>query len=84
MLAPTIYNQPADPTEQPTYHMIDLHSFILTKDARTRREGNKCFRNSRDLAKEARDGAIARANKIFYIYKKKFYYFKNRVFLNKI
>lgn len=64
MLAPTIYNQPADPTEQPTYHMIDLHSFILTKDARTRREGIKCFRNSRDLAKEARDGAIARANKM--------------------
>ena len=60
----TMYlTQPAEPVRQPTYHMIPMRSFDLTQDAGTCRDGITWFRNSRDFAKEVRDGAIAQANK---------------------
>lgn len=55
---------PADPTGRPTYHMVEIKSFILTESAEACREGIGWFRNSREFAKEVRDGAIASANKM--------------------
>lgn len=61
----TMYlTQPADPTGQPTYHMIEIKSFLLTGDAEACCGGIGLFRNSREFAKEVRDGAIASANKM--------------------
>jgi len=54
--------QPADPSGQPQYHMTQLNSFGMTGNAETFRQGATWYRNSRDLAKEWRDSAIAQAN----------------------
>lgn len=54
--------QAADPGGQPQYHTTQLNSFAMTGNRDTCAEGMKWFRNSRDLAKEYRDTAIARAN----------------------
>ena len=55
--------QPADSTGQPTYHIIPTKSFDIAQDLGTCRDGITWFKNSRDFAKEVRDGAIAHANK---------------------
>ena len=52
----------ADPGGQPQYHAAQLRGFDMTDNRDTCTEGMKWFRNSRDLAKEYRDSAIARAN----------------------
>lgn len=54
--------QPADPSGQPQYHTTQLNSFGMTGNAETFRQGTTWYRNSRDLAKEWRDSAIAQAN----------------------
>jgi hypothetical protein len=54
--------QPADPDGQPEYHTTQLGSFAMTHNRDACAEGMKWFRNSRDLAKEYRDAAIAGAN----------------------
>ena len=60
----TMYlTRPVDPTAQPTYRMNSIKYFYLTQDAEICRDGITWFRNSRDFAKEVRDGAIAHANK---------------------
>ena len=60
----TMYlTRPADPTAQPTYRMNLIKFFHLTHSAEICRDGITWFRNSRDFAKEVRDGAIAHANK---------------------
>lgn len=61
----TMYlTQPADPTGQPTYHIVEIKSFILTGEAEACHEGIEWFRNSRDFTEEVRDGAIASAKKM--------------------
>jgi len=54
--------QPADPSGQPQYHTTQLNGFGMTGNAETFRQGATWYRNSRDLAKEWRDSAIAQAN----------------------
>ena len=56
--------QPADPSERPQYHTTRLGSYAMTNDIHAFREGATRYRNSRDLAKEYRDAAIAQANAI--------------------
>ena len=55
--------QPTDPTDPPEYHMTQLNSFAITGTIERFREGVGAFRNSRDWAKEQRDGLIAAANR---------------------
>jgi hypothetical protein len=54
--------QPADPSGQPQYHTTQIRGFDMTDNADTFRQGATWYRNSRDLAKEYRDAAIAQAN----------------------
>ena len=54
--------QPADPSGQPQYHTTQLNGFQMTGNAETFRQGATWYRNSRDLAKEWRDSAIAQSN----------------------
>lgn len=56
--------KPAQPGGQPQYHTTKLRGFDMAGDLDTCVEGIKWFRNSRDLAKDYRDAAIARANEI--------------------
>jgi hypothetical protein len=56
--------QPADPSGQPRYHTTQIRTFGMTDTAETFRQGATWFRNSRDLAKEWRDSAIAQANAV--------------------
>jgi len=53
---------PAEPNGKPSYHMTQLNSWSVTGNPDTFRQGAGAFRHGRDLAKEWRDDAIARAN----------------------
>jgi hypothetical protein len=54
--------QPADPGEQPEYHMNQLRGWTLTDGPETFRQGATAYRNGRDWAKEKRDEFIEAAN----------------------
>ncbi|KAK0258868.1 hypothetical protein LTR35_018127 [Friedmanniomyces endolithicus] len=49
-------------TGRTEYHMTELDSYAMMRNANSFREGATAFRNSRDLSKEHRDRFIAAAN----------------------
>ena len=50
------------PGEPPEYHMTQLRTFAMTETCETFVNGLTAFRNTRDMAKEFRDGFIEAAN----------------------
>lgn len=54
--------RPADPHGGPQYHTTEINTWGMTGNIESFRQGATWYRNSRDLAKEYRDAAIARAN----------------------
>ncbi|KAI3326805.1 hypothetical protein HD806DRAFT_551881 [Xylariaceae sp. AK1471] len=54
----------AGPRARPEYVMKKINSWSLTGDARTFRQGVAAYRNARDWARQKRDEAINKANKI--------------------
>ena len=51
-------------TSRPNCHLTRIGGFLLTQSLKDLRQGLQWFRNSRDLAKEFRDGVITRASGI--------------------
>jgi hypothetical protein len=55
--------QPREPSGQPEYYTNQLKAWAVSSDVETFRQGATAYRNSRDWAKEKRDGFIEAANR---------------------